>query len=114
MVRVMSKKRVINRRSLFQRKGIDGMLSSEFVTCEVLISKMAPEDAFAVGRAFAKITGASHSARGSTRLGSARASRAGDDALVIAHFFFPRGCGPLVPCQSWFRRGAETSTRRRV
>jgi hypothetical protein len=42
-----------------------------------------------------------HSIRG-THLGSARASRAGDDALVIAHFFLCRGMQPLVPCQLGF------------
>src|ERR1700720_1286999 len=38
-------------------------------------------------------------------------SRAGDDALVIAHFFPPRGSTVLPYVPSSFRRGAETSTR---
>jgi len=36
------------------------VLPPEFVACEVSISKTAPEDAFAVGRVFAEITGVSH------------------------------------------------------
>jgi len=43
-----------------------------------------------------------HHARRGTHLGSAHASRAGDDALVIAHFFFAGGCSPPVPCQVGF------------
>jgi hypothetical protein len=43
-----------------QDVGVDRVLSPEFVACEVSISKTAPEDAFAVGRVFAEITGVSH------------------------------------------------------
>ena len=39
---------------------VDWVLPPEFVACEGSISKMAPEDAVAVGRMFTEITSASH------------------------------------------------------
>jgi hypothetical protein len=39
---------------------INWMLPPEFVTGEVLISKVTPENTFAVGRIFAEITGLTH------------------------------------------------------
>ena|ERR1700693_570804 len=39
---------------------VDRVLPPEFVACKVSISKTTPEDAFAVGRVFAEITGVSH------------------------------------------------------
>ena len=50
--------------------------------------------------------------RAHASLGSARASRAGDDALVIADF--PTLCSLVRLVRGSFRRGAETRTRGRV
>ena len=43
-----------------QNVTFDWMLPSEFVTCKVSISKMAPENTFTVGGVLAQVTGESH------------------------------------------------------
>ena len=54
---------------------IDWMLSPEFVTREIPVSQMAPEDALAICCIFAEITGATHWGDYSTNWYFVRANR---------------------------------------